>query len=119
MRVHNWRRRRRLTFGRPSRTGLKALPHAKLPVHGDVLHDSHAEVIARRGFHLWTYAQIERARKADAEKGKAPETESEEEEASYFERDSSGCWCLRPEWHVAFYVSTLPCTFDTPRSPAP
>ncbi|BGP55168.1 hypothetical protein JCM8202v2_002765 [Rhodotorula sphaerocarpa] len=90
-------------------TGLKALPHAKLPVHGDVLHDSHAEVIARRGFHLWTYAQIERARKADAEKGKAPETESEEEEASYFERDSSGCWRLRPEWHVAFYVSTLPC----------
>ncbi|GAA5982129.1 hypothetical protein JCM10908_004752 [Rhodotorula pacifica] len=89
-------------------TGLKALPHARLPVHGDVLHDSHAEVLARRGFHLWTYAQIERAFAAEAAKGKARE-EDPLLDASYFERGSSGYWQLRPEWRIVLYVSTLPC----------
>ncbi|ORY06694.1 adenosine deaminase/editase, partial [Basidiobolus meristosporus CBS 931.73] len=31
-------------------TGLKCLSSSKLPTNGDALHDSHAEIIARRGF---------------------------------------------------------------------
>ncbi|GAA5880957.1 hypothetical protein JCM3774_001486 [Rhodotorula dairenensis] len=92
-------------------TGLKALPHSKLPVHGDVLHDSHAEVIARRGFHLWTYAQLEKALRAHADKGKHREQDCvSPADIEFFEREhSSGHWRLRPEWRVVFYVSTLPC----------
>ncbi|GAA6064737.1 hypothetical protein JCM10212_005316 [Sporobolomyces blumeae] len=78
-------------------TGLKALPHQRLPVHGDVLHDSHAEVVARRGFKLWIYRQIELASDRDRE-------------SSLFERDEPNHeWTLKPGWNVALWVSTLPC----------
>lgn len=86
-------------------TGLKALPHSKLPVHGDVLHDSHAEVIARRGFHLWLYAQVERELACERAKGKGRALDA----PSFLERDTAGYWRLRSEYRVAIYVSTLPC----------
>ncbi|GAA5904997.1 hypothetical protein JCM6882_002414 [Rhodosporidiobolus microsporus] len=80
-------------------TGLKALPHARLPVHGDVLHDSHAEVIARRGFKLWLYGELEQSSRA--------------EEDSLLERvEGSGDeaeWRLKHGWQVGMYISTLPC----------
>ncbi|GAA5873946.1 hypothetical protein JCM1840_000239 [Sporobolomyces johnsonii] len=75
-------------------TGLKALPHANLPVHGDVLHDSHAEIIAKRGFRLWIYAQIHRALSGDDE--------------AYLVRAEDG-WSIRTGWEVGLWVSTLPC----------
>ena len=71
------------------------LPHARLPPHGDVLHDSHAEVIARRGLKLWLSDQLTGALKG-AE--------------SCFERDSDlGRWVLRSGLQLVLYVSTLPC----------
>ncbi|BGP07566.1 tRNA-specific adenosine deaminase 1 [Rhodotorula toruloides] len=91
-------------------TGLKALPHARLPVHGDVLHDSHAEVVARRGFKRWMYRQIER--EIELERGKGKEREGaggDGKERRYFERTARGSWALRSEWQVAMYISTLPC----------
>lgn len=97
-----------------SRTGLKALPHARLPVHGDVLHDSHAEVVARRGFKRWMYRQIER--EIELERGKGKEREGaggDGKERRYFERTARGSWALRSEWQVAMYISTLPCEYDS------
>ncbi|BGO96437.1 hypothetical protein RTG_02004 [Rhodotorula toruloides ATCC 204091] len=91
-------------------TGLKALPHARLPVHGDVLHDSHAEVVARRDFKRWLYRQIER--EIELQRGKEKEREGGEgdgEERRYLERTARGSWALRSEWQVAMYTSTLPC----------
>ncbi|KPV75116.1 uncharacterized protein RHOBADRAFT_43606 [Rhodotorula graminis WP1] len=82
-------------------TGLKALPHARLPVHGDVLHDSHAEVIARRGFKLWLYRQIERAARDERERVHG--------EGDLLIERVDGEWSLKPGWKAAFYVSTLPC----------
>lgn len=76
-----------------SRTGLKVLPHAKLPLHGDVLHDSHAEVIARRGLLLWLYGQLDRA--------------FEGQESCL--RSLNGKWGLRDGLRLGMYVSTLPC----------
>lgn len=73
------------------------LPHAKLPLHGDVLHDSHAEVIARRGLLLWLYDQLERA--------------SQSEESAL--RRSGDKWGLREGLQLGMYVSTLPCEFWT------
>jgi tRNA-specific adenosine deaminase 1 len=34
-------------------TGVKVLPATKLPPAGDTLHDSHAEILARRGLVRW------------------------------------------------------------------
>ncbi|GAA6013451.1 hypothetical protein JCM11491_006087 [Sporobolomyces phaffii] len=76
-------------------TGLKALPHSKLPVHGDVLHDSHAEIIARRGLKLWLYDQLDRAVRGD--------------ESSFLERTGDARWTLRDGWKLGMWISTLPC----------
>ncbi|GAA5834686.1 hypothetical protein JCM11251_003632 [Rhodosporidiobolus azoricus] len=80
-------------------TGLKALPHARLPVHGDVLHDSHAEVIARRGFQLWLLEELEN-------------TGHEEEDSLLHRVDGNKGdveWQLKEDWRVGLYISTLPC----------
>ncbi|ORY88095.1 domain-domain-containing protein [Leucosporidium creatinivorum] len=74
-------------------TGLKVLPHAKLPPHGDVLHDSHAEVIARRGLILWLYDELQNALK---------------DQPSRLRRTEGG-WKLRDGLKLGMYVSTLPC----------
>lgn len=74
---------------------MKALPFEKLPKQGDVLHDSHAEVIARRGLLLYLYQQIVR-------------------EDGCLVREDGG-WRLRSGMVLCMYVSTLPCT-SLPRS---
>ncbi|GAA5989062.1 hypothetical protein JCM5350_003644 [Sporobolomyces pararoseus] len=76
-------------------TGLKAIPHSKLPRHGDVLHDSHAEIIARRGLKLWLYRQLER--------------EIEGREETFLEREEKGNWRLKGDWKLGLWISTLPC----------
>ncbi|KAL5641162.1 hypothetical protein ACGC1H_001594 [Rhizoctonia solani] len=66
-------------------TGSKCLPATKLPKSGEALHDSHAEVLARRAALAWFYRQLE--------------GESE--------------WVvdrkLREGVEVWMYISTLPC----------
>ncbi|GAA5855264.1 hypothetical protein JCM8547_009008 [Rhodosporidiobolus lusitaniae] len=79
-------------------TGLKALPHSRLPVHGDVLHDSHAEVVARRSLHLWMYQELLRAVQGE-------ETALERVE----KEDGKAEWRLGIGWQLGMYVSTLPC----------
>lgn len=78
-----------------SRTGLKALPHSKLPIHGDVLHDSHAEIIARRGLKVWLYRQVELAIKGDG--------------TSMLEKKEDESWGLREGSNLGLWISTLPC----------
>lgn len=95
----------------PASTGLKALPHARLPVHGDVLHDSHAEVIARRGFKAWLYGQIERVLEGE-------ESGARDEADVLVERVDGDEWRLKAGWRVGFYVSTLPCESFTPAHPS-
>ncbi|GJN88922.1 hypothetical protein Rhopal_001893-T1 [Rhodotorula paludigena] len=82
-------------------TGLKALPLSRLPVHGDVLHDSHAEVVARRGFKRWLYMQIGRA--VEAEGGDA------DGDVLLIERVDGREWQLKSGFNVGMYISTLPC----------
>lgn len=73
------------------------MPQAKLPPNGDILHDSHAEVLARRGAIRWIYEEVLRWRQG-------------KESSDWIERDGEdGLFGLKPGVQVYMYVSTLPC----------
>ena len=106
-------------------TGAKCLPEARLPKHGEALHDSHAEVIARRGAIRWLLEEVQRDARARA---RAPGTgtepvrgessfvsESGSESESDFESTwvcarSDGSYALRDDVQLWMYASTVPCT---------
>jgi tRNA-specific adenosine deaminase 1 len=77
------------------RTGVKCLPYSKLPLHGDVLHDSHAEIIARRGFMLWLYGELTAAA------------------SDWLEPSVESRWKLKSGVSLDFYISTLPCMYSS------
>ncbi|KAG9015596.1 hypothetical protein FRB90_004773 [Tulasnella sp. 427] len=80
-------------------TGTKCLPESKLPPKGDILHDSHAEVLARRSAIRWLYEEILRWTKNG-------------ERSDWVERgekDEGELFRLKPGVQVHMYVSTLPC----------
>lgn len=76
-------------------TGSKCLPGNRLSTRGDVLNDSHAEVLARRGAIRWFLEEIGRA---------AGGSDSE-----WICRENEGRYRLRDGVEVNLYVSTLPC----------
>ena len=80
-------------------TGTKCLPFNRLPSRGEALHDSHAEVLARRGFVRWLLEEISRSH--------ANEGRSE----SWIEPSdtSPGLWRLKSDTEVILYISSLPC----------
>lgn len=77
-------------------TGLRVLPYEKLPVHGDVLHDCHAEIIARRGLLVYLYDQLSLIVQGI-------------EEGCNLEASKDGKWKLKEGIKLVMYVSTLPC----------
>ncbi|SJX65959.1 related to tRNA-specific adenosine deaminase 1 [Sporisorium reilianum f. sp. reilianum] len=82
-------------------TGLKCLPYTSLPVNGDVLHDQHAEVLARRGARQWLLQRLEHEVTSGAGGGGL----------TLFEPVVGGepRWKLRQGVRLHLYVSTLPC----------
>lgn len=80
-------------------TGLKCLPYTSLPPNGDVLHDQHAEVLARRGARLWLLQRLQQ------------ETQSsiQGEDSIFEEVNGEPKHRLREGVRVHLYVSTLPC----------
>jgi tRNA-specific adenosine deaminase 1 len=98
-------------------TGAKCLPEARLPKHGEALHDSHAEVIARRGAIRWLLEEVQRDSRARA---RAPGTEpvagensfvsESESESTWVYARSGGSYALRDNVQLWMYASTVPCT---------
>ncbi|GAA99318.1 uncharacterized protein L969DRAFT_102688 [Mixia osmundae IAM 14324] len=76
-------------------TGVRCLPHEQLPKHGDILHDCHAEVLAKRGFRRWLYTQLESIQHSP--------------EHAWFSACGSGRWRMHSNVKVHLYISTLPC----------
>lgn len=74
-------------------TGSKCIGSQQLPCGGGVLHDSHAEVIARRAFVLYLIDQVRKAA---------------EGHNSIFER-RDGAYDLKSDISFHFYTSNTPC----------
>ena len=77
-------------------TGAKCLPTSRYPPHGDALHDSHAEVLARRALVRWLYEEVQRSTHMS--------TGSE-----WIERCVDGKWRLKENVKLHMYISTVPC----------
>lgn len=77
-------------------TGSKCLPAIRLQHGGDALHDSHAEVIARRGAVRWLLEEVNRMNASD-------------EASRWLEQTQDGRLKLAEGVQLHLYVSTVPC----------
>lgn len=77
-------------------TGSKCLPTDRSPKTGDALHDSHAEVLARRGAVRWLMEEVRRASIG-------------QQDSAWLMKASDGQYSLKDGVHVHLYVSTVPC----------
>ncbi|KAI0069181.1 adenosine deaminase/editase [Artomyces pyxidatus] len=75
-------------------TGSKCLPSGRLPPRGDALHDSHAEVLARRGAVRWLLEEILRDTRQPSD---------------WVDRRTDGMYDLKDDIILYLYVSTVPC----------
>ncbi|KAE9404449.1 hypothetical protein BT96DRAFT_418164 [Gymnopus androsaceus JB14] len=78
-------------------TGTKCLPECRLTLQGEALHDSHAEVLARRGAVRWFLEEILRER---VQGSQWIET---------YSYDSKSYYRLKDGVHIEMYISTVPC----------
>ncbi|KAL0069323.1 hypothetical protein AAF712_003688 [Marasmius tenuissimus] len=79
--------------------GTKCLPASRLPYQGEALHDSHAEVLARRAAIRWLIEEISRA--ADGTY-----------DSPWLIKTEEGMYALRNGVQLGLYVSTLPSLQD-------
>ncbi|KAH9970826.1 adenosine deaminase/editase [Lactifluus volemus] len=78
-------------------TGVKCLPATRLPPLGDALHDSHAEVIARRGAIRWFLEEVQR------------DVQAPGSSEWICARKQDGLYTLRNDVQLWMYASTVPC----------
>lgn len=77
-------------------TGTKCLPTVRLPLKGEALHDSHAEVLARRGAIRWFLEEIGRC-------------QSSSYQSTWIHVLPGGKYDLRDDVKANLYISTVPC----------
>lgn len=77
-------------------TGSKCLPTERFTKEGDALHDSHAEVLARRGAVCWLVTELRRSG-------------VDRQDSAWLRRAHDGKYSLRDGVYLHLYVSTVPC----------
>ncbi|RDY13129.1 tRNA-specific adenosine deaminase 1, partial [Mucuna pruriens] len=109
-------------------TGTKCIGRSLLRPCGDVVHDSHAEAIARRALMRFFYTQIEHltetsSKHAPSNGGKRLKVDDGNLNLP-FELDpgylNKGKYMLRKDWKLHMYISQLPCgdaSLSSPVSP--
>ncbi|XP_050384878.1 tRNA-specific adenosine deaminase TAD1 isoform X2 [Argentina anserina] len=98
-------------------TGTKCLGSSLLSPRGDVVNDSHAEVIARRALIRLFYAQIECLSRVDSKErddNVSKRLRSDDVERFMFELeqesgDGGGKYRMKKGWKLHMYISQLPC----------
>ncbi|KAJ1381306.1 Adenosine deaminase/editase [Sesbania bispinosa] len=96
-------------------TGTKCIGRSLLRPYGDVVHDSHAEVIARRALMRFFYTQIQHLTETSSKH--APSNGSKrlkiDDGNLAFELDpqclNKGKYTMRKGWKLHMYISQLPC----------
>ncbi|KAG2148066.1 adenosine deaminase/editase [Suillus clintonianus] len=78
-------------------TGCKCLPKDKLPMQGEAVHDSHAEVLARRCAIRWLIEEIGRA------------SDGPHWHSAWISKTTDGRYRLKDGVHMIMYISTPPC----------
>jgi hypothetical protein len=93
-------------------TGLKCLPTARMPLGGDALHDSHAEILARRGAIRWLLEEIGRCagRGSDWIQGQLSSD-------SKSQLTTPPRFALGDGVRILMYISTVPCEFANSKFP--
>ncbi|KAG1902967.1 adenosine deaminase/editase [Suillus fuscotomentosus] len=79
-------------------TGCKCLPKDKLPLQGEAVHDSHAEVLARRCAIRWLIEEIGRAASGGSHWHSA-----------WITKMADDRYRLKDGVYMIMYISTLPC----------
>ncbi|XP_076989194.1 tRNA-specific adenosine deaminase 1 isoform X2 [Tamandua tetradactyla] len=77
-------------------TGTKCIGQSKMRKSGDILNDSHAEIIARRSFQRYLLHQLQLAA-------------SLKEDSIFVPGTQRGQWKLRPDLFFVFFSSHTPC----------
>ncbi|XP_006152684.1 tRNA-specific adenosine deaminase 1 isoform X2 [Tupaia chinensis] len=77
-------------------TGTKCIGQSKMRKSGDILNDSHAEVIARRSFQRYLLHQLQLAAIL-------------KEDSIFIQGTQRGLWKLRPDLFFVFFSSHTPC----------
>ncbi|KAM5555260.1 tRNA-specific adenosine deaminase TAD1 [Rosa sericea] len=103
-------------------TGTKCVGRSLLSPHGDIVNDSHAEVIARRALIRFFYAQIQclsqiYSRQRDNSGSK--QLRNDDAKKFIFELDpddGQGKYTMRKGWKLHMYISQLPCGIASPSS---
>ncbi|CAN0884155.1 tRNA-specific adenosine deaminase TAD1 [Linum grandiflorum] len=95
-------------------TGTKCIGRSRLSNRGDVVNDSHAEIIARRALMRLFYAEIERLTgsltKHELENEKLQSDGFENRLFDVYEDSSNPVkFKLRAGWELHMYISQLPC----------
>ncbi|KAK4793249.1 hypothetical protein SAY86_023684 [Trapa natans] len=108
-------------------TGTKCLGGSLRSPNGDVVNDSHAEVIARRALMRFFYSEIWRLRKLYdefREGNHGPQSEFNEDSTSsplqmILDGPNQGKYRLRSNWRLHLYISQLPCGVMSTSLPLP
>ncbi|KII95943.1 hypothetical protein PLICRDRAFT_34893 [Plicaturopsis crispa FD-325 SS-3] len=77
-------------------TGAKCLPLVRFPPHGNALHDSHAEVLARRGAVRWFLEEIGRVVVSG-------------QHSDWISKGVDGLYGFNDRVRLHLYISTVPC----------
>ncbi|KAI3441808.1 A to I editase domain-containing protein [Psidium guajava] len=118
-------------FSSPSRelevvslgTGTKCIGRSLRSFHGDVVNDSHAEIIARRALMRYLYAEIQRLKMSYSNHGTDHGSnrsqcddvhDSKSPLEPILEGHDEGKYRMRVGWQLHLYISQLPCGVASP-----